>query len=239
MAVRYCTLLGEDAHLADEFSRPVRDDVNLIGPAVVFNDLGVPMEQYDQVVALVAIREQNLAIHDAVLSGITSKHRQLRLPEESVTSRGRSACRGSADRDRARGLAAPQSEQPGCPRRARSYRATHWRPLRRASHPQWIRLNRRMAKITVDALRRRQVTDLIILRAHALHAVSCGHLARLAKVTPLRLWLVVHGRRPYAHLVRASRRSVARVQAAMPGAPPLDCLPAVPGFQCHFREQSH
>lgn len=103
-----------------------------------------------------------------------------------------------------------------------------------STHPQWMRVSRRMVKLAVDGLRRREVSDLIILRAHTLSAASCGRLARLAKLTPLRLWLVVHGRRSFAHIVRAVRRSGVRFRVAMPGSSALNCLPGARDLHCHF-----
>ena len=54
-------LTGEQAFLAKELARPVRDEHLLLGLAVLIDDVDGAFENHDQVVALVALGEEEVA----------------------------------------------------------------------------------------------------------------------------------------------------------------------------------
>ena len=100
--------------------------------------------------------------------------------------------------------------------------------------PEWLRLNKRISTTAVKVLRRRRITDLVVLRAHRLNSGSLFHLGQLVHWTPLRVWLIVHGCRPRGDLLWSMRARGVPVRVSKPGAPPLTCLPGVPDRQCQF-----
>ena len=105
-----------------------------------------------------------------------------------------------------------------------------------SSHPEWRRLTKEVRAATIAALRRRGVRDLVVLRAHALTMMSWRYLTELARGTPFRLWLVMHGCRPRPHDLEMLSYWGLRVWVSKPGASPLSCIPGAPDRESHYEE---
>jgi hypothetical protein len=69
-------------------------------------------------------------------------------------------------------------------------------PLGFPRQPSWDRLSQGMVEVTIDILRRRQVRNLYVLRAHGLHDRVWDLLLILAERAYLTLWLTLHGEGP-------------------------------------------